>query len=236
MPVIERFDPYDGELGFALATRVDDIVHVAGMTGVNEADRSAPEGLEAQLRLAYQNINMILDHFNMFEAESSKAWTRTGTSRPAHRRVFATARSSPKLGSVTSTPSISSPCFRKQSAYRRASCRLSTAPLRVASSGSSTALMPSRSSTWENGSPTRRTEMIRKEPPVAHEDAQRHWSGCIPFEETVPGDGRAARFHGLFHGLQPETLAAGTRPGRLRIHEMEATPIQAVRKIEFGAN
>ena len=63
MPTIERFDPYDGELGFALATRVDDIVYVAGMTGVRAEDRSAPEGLEAQLRLAYENINTILGNF-----------------------------------------------------------------------------------------------------------------------------------------------------------------------------
>src|SRR5437867_440521 len=78
---------------------------------------------------------------------SLKAWMSTGTSSLAQRNVLATARSSPKFGSVTSTPSISSWCALNKSAHLWASTNDSTAPNRLASTGSVTALIPSSSST-----------------------------------------------------------------------------------------
>ena len=64
MAVVERYDPFDGKLGFALATRLGEIVYASGMTGINFEDQQVPEGLEAQLRLAYQNVDAILQQFD----------------------------------------------------------------------------------------------------------------------------------------------------------------------------
>ena len=73
---------------------------------------------------------------------SGVACTSTGTSRPAMRRVSATPRSSPKLGSVTMTPSIESRCFLNRSAQSAASARVSTAPNLVSSGPGATAWYP----------------------------------------------------------------------------------------------
>ena len=59
---------------------------------------------------------------------SGKACTSTGTSRSANLIALATARSSPKLGSVTRMPSIWSRCCLKTSAHKRASASDSMAP------------------------------------------------------------------------------------------------------------
>ena len=83
---------------------------------------------------------------DMRAQSSANACTSTGTSRAAHRNVLATARSSPKLGSVTRTPSISSRRDRNKSAQARASVRVSTDPWGVASDDSATARSPPRSS------------------------------------------------------------------------------------------
>ena len=45
---------------------------------------------------------------DMREGVSGVAWTSTGTRRSANRSVSAMARSSPKFGSVTTTPPMSS--------------------------------------------------------------------------------------------------------------------------------
>jgi enamine deaminase RidA (YjgF/YER057c/UK114 family) len=57
---IQHHDPFDGKLGFALASRVGDRIYVSGMTGFEPSDMSVPEDLEAQMRLAYGNIASIL--------------------------------------------------------------------------------------------------------------------------------------------------------------------------------
>lgn len=57
---IEHHDPFNGKLGFALASRAGDLIHVSGMTGFEPSDMSVPEDLEAQMRLAYGNIASIL--------------------------------------------------------------------------------------------------------------------------------------------------------------------------------
>ena len=59
---IERYDPFDGKLGFALASRLGDMVNVSGMTAV-DAQMQVPEGMEEQMRLAYANAANILRHY-----------------------------------------------------------------------------------------------------------------------------------------------------------------------------
>ena len=103
---------------------------------------------------------------------SLNAWMRTGTPSSAHRRALAIARSSPKLGSVTTTPSISSRCERKRSAHLRASSRLSIAPYVVAEGSSATVRNFSSSSVREHVRAGRLTEMSRKEAPVADDEAE----------------------------------------------------------------
>jgi enamine deaminase RidA (YjgF/YER057c/UK114 family) len=58
---VEYHDPFDGKLGFALSSRHNGLIHVSGMTGF-EPDMSVPDGIEAQMRLAYGNIVGILEH------------------------------------------------------------------------------------------------------------------------------------------------------------------------------
>ncbi len=70
MRKIERYDPFDGKLGFALASRVGDIVYVSGMTGIEFSDQQVPDGIEAQARLAYKNVESILTQFGASLADS----------------------------------------------------------------------------------------------------------------------------------------------------------------------
>jgi hypothetical protein len=70
MSEIERYDPFDGKLGFALANRVGDNVYVSGMTGIEYSDQQVPDGIEAQARLAYKNIESILSQFGASLADS----------------------------------------------------------------------------------------------------------------------------------------------------------------------
>jgi hypothetical protein len=74
--------------------------------------------------------------------ESGVACTSTGTPRSAIRSVSATPRSSPKFGSVTMTPSMTSRCAANSSAHFFASSRVSTAPCFVSAGPSATALAP----------------------------------------------------------------------------------------------
>ena len=57
---VEHHDPFNGKLGFALASRSGNRIYVSGMTGFEPADMSVPDDLEAQMRLAYGNIAGIL--------------------------------------------------------------------------------------------------------------------------------------------------------------------------------
>jgi 2-iminobutanoate/2-iminopropanoate deaminase len=60
---LERYDPFDGALGFSLAVRAGDAIHVAGMIGMDSSNMSIPEDIEGQMRLSYQNLGEVLDHF-----------------------------------------------------------------------------------------------------------------------------------------------------------------------------
>ena len=64
----------------------------------------------------------------MSSVRSGVACTSTGTCSVEWRMASTMPRSSPKFGSVTMMPSISSRCLRKSSAQRRASSGVSTAP------------------------------------------------------------------------------------------------------------
>lgn len=57
---MERYDPFDGALGFSLATRVAGLVWSSGMVGIR-TDGSVPDSIEDQLRVAYSNIGSILE-------------------------------------------------------------------------------------------------------------------------------------------------------------------------------
>ena len=78
----------------------------------------------------------------IFLGSSGVAWISTGTRRSASRRVSAIARSSPKLGRVTITPSMRSRLRLKRSAHRRDSSRVSTAPYLLSSGVRATTSIP----------------------------------------------------------------------------------------------
>ena len=59
-PLIERYDPFEGGLGFALATRVGDLVFTAGMVGV-DADLNVPEDPREEFRRVFANLAGVLE-------------------------------------------------------------------------------------------------------------------------------------------------------------------------------
>jgi len=66
---IDRYDPFDGALGFSLGVRAGDTVHVAGMIGLDSTDLSVPDDVEAQMRIAYRNVGEVLAHFGCTMAD-----------------------------------------------------------------------------------------------------------------------------------------------------------------------
>ena len=58
---IERYDPFDGGLGFSLATRVGSLLYTSGMVGFDGATASVPDNLEDEIRLAFTNLGDILN-------------------------------------------------------------------------------------------------------------------------------------------------------------------------------
>jgi 2-iminobutanoate/2-iminopropanoate deaminase len=58
---VERFDPYDGELGLSLATRVGSLVYTSGMVGFDETTGTAPDDLEGEIRLVFSNLAQVLE-------------------------------------------------------------------------------------------------------------------------------------------------------------------------------
>jgi len=63
MSTVDRFDPFGGRLGFALASRVGSLVFVSGITGVDVETDTVPHDLADQMRQIYKNIGQILDHY-----------------------------------------------------------------------------------------------------------------------------------------------------------------------------
>jgi enamine deaminase RidA (YjgF/YER057c/UK114 family) len=59
---LERYDPFDGALGCALAVAAGDVVHVCGTVGAND-DLTLPSTVVEQMRQAYRKIAETLAHF-----------------------------------------------------------------------------------------------------------------------------------------------------------------------------
>jgi enamine deaminase RidA (YjgF/YER057c/UK114 family) len=55
-----RYDPFEGGLGFALATRVGDLVYTSGMVGV-DADFNVPEARADEFRQVFENLAGVLE-------------------------------------------------------------------------------------------------------------------------------------------------------------------------------
>jgi 2-iminobutanoate/2-iminopropanoate deaminase len=65
---VERFDPFDGGLGISLSTRVGSMVYTSGMVGFDGATGTVPDDLEAEIRLAFANLeNILTDAGTSFE-------------------------------------------------------------------------------------------------------------------------------------------------------------------------
>jgi 2-iminobutanoate/2-iminopropanoate deaminase len=60
MAGIQRYDPFDGALGFALATRIGSLVFTAGMVGVDPTTGIVPDDLETEFRLIFSNLADVL--------------------------------------------------------------------------------------------------------------------------------------------------------------------------------
>jgi enamine deaminase RidA (YjgF/YER057c/UK114 family) len=58
--VVVRYDPFEGGLGFALATRVGDLVYTSGMVGV-DADFNVPEEPADEFRQVFENLAGVLE-------------------------------------------------------------------------------------------------------------------------------------------------------------------------------
>ena len=57
---VQRHDPFEGGLGFALATRVGNLVYTSGMVGV-DADFNVPEDPADEFRQVFQNLAGVLE-------------------------------------------------------------------------------------------------------------------------------------------------------------------------------
>ncbi|HEX5587874.1 MAG TPA: Rid family hydrolase [Acidimicrobiia bacterium] len=56
---MHRYDPFDGELGFSLATRVGELVYTSGMVGV-DANLDVPGELADEFRQVFANLADVL--------------------------------------------------------------------------------------------------------------------------------------------------------------------------------
>lgn len=58
-PVV-RYDPFEGGLGFSLATRVGNLVYTSGMVGV-DTNLNVPEDAAEEFRLVFANLAGVLE-------------------------------------------------------------------------------------------------------------------------------------------------------------------------------
>ena len=95
---LERYDPFDGALGCALAVAAGEVVHVCGTVGAN-ADLTVPATIEEQMRQAYRKVAETLAQFDctladvadqtvFFVGESSEA---LAASEAVRAEVFGSA-------------------------------------------------------------------------------------------------------------------------------------------------
>lgn len=59
---LDRFDPFNGGLGFPLATQVGPMVYVSGLTALR-TDLTVPETFAEQAELVYDHIAGVLSHY-----------------------------------------------------------------------------------------------------------------------------------------------------------------------------
>jgi len=59
--LVYRLDPFDGALGFSLATRVGSLVYTSGMVGFDGETATVPEDLEDEIRVLFANLENILN-------------------------------------------------------------------------------------------------------------------------------------------------------------------------------
>ena len=111
---------------------------------------------------------------NIVPAVSGVAWIRTGTFKSAMRRVSAMARSSPKFGSVTMTPSMRSRFARNRAAHFFASSRVSTAPHLLSSGPSATTPMAGIFERGDDLLAAGLRQVIREEAPVSDDHTKCH--------------------------------------------------------------
>ena len=57
---VVRYDPFEGGLGFSLATRVGDLVFTSGMVGIDPSF-NVPEDPAEEFRLVFKNLAEILE-------------------------------------------------------------------------------------------------------------------------------------------------------------------------------
>ncbi len=57
--LVQRYDPFDGGLGFAFATAVGNLVYTSGMVGV-DADFNVPEDPADEFRLVFESLAGVL--------------------------------------------------------------------------------------------------------------------------------------------------------------------------------
>jgi len=57
---VDRYDPFDGGLGFSLATRVGNLVYTSGMVGV-DPNLNVPEDVAEEFRLVFENLAGVLE-------------------------------------------------------------------------------------------------------------------------------------------------------------------------------
>jgi len=57
---VDRHDPFDGALGFSLATRVGNLVYTSGMVGV-DPNLNVPDDVADEFRLVFENLAGVLE-------------------------------------------------------------------------------------------------------------------------------------------------------------------------------
>ena len=57
---VDRYDPFEGGLGFSLATRVGNLVYTSGMVGV-DPNLNVPDDVAEEFRLVFENLAGVLE-------------------------------------------------------------------------------------------------------------------------------------------------------------------------------
>ena len=162
----------------------------------------------------------------IFPALSGKAWTSTGTFRSAHRSTLAMARSSPKLGSATTTPAIRSRWALNRSAHFVASSSDSTLPNFVSAGPSATTSTPRPFEHVDHRPATGVAEVVGEEAAIADDQAQGDAVPRVPPAESPPAP-RTPRLCGIICAAGIVRATAAPRKSRPRGPAQRETAIPA---------